>query len=490
MKFMKRSSLILIVFLLFTGTAFRTDAPVLYQFDHENVIGTSLQLKVIASSELVADKAEQLALLEIDRLTKILSTYDPGSEVSQWLKTRDAGVKVSPELFDVLTLFDEWSARTSGALTAAIGPAAELWRNAEASQRVPATDELAAAAEKINMKQWLLNNDTRTALHLTDQPLVLNSFVKGFIIKKVSDKIMSLPGVTGVVTNIGGDILIAGDHSELVRVSDPYRDAENDAPVSVIRLKEQAVATSGNYRRGYAVDGRWFSHIIDPRSAMPAGHISSATVVARDAVEAGALATAFNILSPEESARLAAAIPGVRYKIITTNGEIIESPGWNSLEIPFEDVKPAVSPAQQKLEIQFELARFEGRFRRPFVAVWIENKKKESVRTLAVWYNKPRWLPDLKRWYGKNQSLLDNMETRASISSATRSPGSYTLSWDGLDDQGKTLPSGTYTVYIEAAREHGTYQLMKQEIQWNGKPATYEVRGGVEITSARVTVSK
>lgn len=489
---MKRACLIFVLLSLFVGTAFRSDTPVLYQFDHENVIGTSLQLKIIASSEQIAEDAEQIALQEIDRLANILSTYDSNSEVSLWMKTKDSDVKVSSELFDVLQLFDWWKTRTSGTLTAAIGPASQLWRNAESLRRLPATDELDAAIAKINIKQWSLNVAARTASHLSDQPLVLNSFVKSYVIRKVSDKVMALPGVTGVVTNIGGDIVVLGDHRELVRIADPLADAENELSVSMIHLENEAIATSGNYRRGFDINGIWFSHIIDPRTAVPAGHILSATVIANDATVAGALATAFNILSPEESAELASTIPGVRYQIITAAGDIIQSGTWKEVEVPLysNDIEATTPSNQQKLEIEFELARFEGRFRRPFVAVWIENKQKESVRTLAVWYNKPRWLPDLKRWYSKNQSLIDDVTTRSSISSATRSPGSYTLTWNGLDDQGKTLAPGTYTVYIEAAREHGTYQLLKQEIRWNGNPGHYTLKGGVEITSAMMILTK
>jgi hypothetical protein len=141
------------------------------------------------------------------------------------------------------------------------------------------------------------------------------------------------------------------------------------------------------------------------------------------------------------------------------------------------------------LTITLELARFEGRFRRPFVAVWIENKKKESVKTVTLWYNKPRWLPDLKRWYSKNQKMMTDFSAMQTISSATRSSGEYTLIWDGLEENEKAVPSGTYTVYIEAAREHGTYQLTKQQIDWKGKPQHIDLKGGVEITAASLDIT-
>jgi hypothetical protein len=345
----------------------------------------------------------------------------------------------------------------------------------------------------MNRPQWELNATYHTATHLTTDPLVLNSFVKSYVINKVSEKIMSLAGVTGAVINIGGDILVIGTQQERIMVSDPNSDAENDKPLGVLNISNKAIATSGNYRRGYQIGEHWYSHILDVRNAMPATDIISATVIANNAVDAGALATVFNILSPEEISSLAKQIPGVEYLIITKTGHSIRSMGWKAFERISPDVAQRSSGEANgdfELTIELELARFEGRFRRPFVAVWIEDKKKESIRNLAVWYNKSRWLPDLKRWYSKNQPGKMGPDVMESISSATRSAGKYTLTWDGLDEQGKPVPSGKYTIYIEAAREHGTYQLIKQEIEWNNKPKHLDLTGGIEISSASLDYHK
>lgn len=488
-----RYSLPMAALLVFASSAF--DAPAttsLYQFDYENVLGTSFQLKIAANSEAVASHAELVALAEIDRLVSILSTYDPTSEVSAWQKTINQQIEVSEELFEVFLLFDDWKQRSSGVLTASVSPAIKLWENAESDQRVPSANELSLAIEAMQRPLWRLNVEKQTAINLSEQPILLNSFVKSYIIGKVADKLMSLHGVYGIVVNIGGDMVVAGSQTEMVQISNPLEDAENDDAISTLSLEQCAIATSGNYRRGFQIGTKWFSHIIDPRSAQPASHVLSASVVASNATDAGALATAFNILPPEESKLLALSVPGVEYQIITSDGREIVSGGWRHLQAGDPDILPANSKRASpgKLTIEIELATFEGRFRRPFVAVWVENKKKESVRTVAVWYNKPRWLPDLKRWYSKNQLKAQDIQEIASISSATRAAGNYSLVWDGLDDDGNTLPTGIYTIYIEAAREHGTYQLMKQEIEWNGKPKHFDLKGGTEISSASLEISK
>ncbi|HRI80411.1 MAG TPA: DUF2271 domain-containing protein, partial [Cyclobacteriaceae bacterium] len=140
-----------------------------------------------------------------------------------------------------------------------------------------------------------------------------------------------------------------------------------------------------------------------------------------------------------------------------------------------------------EVTIALELARFEGRSRRPFVAVWVENKKKEVVRNVALWYNKPRWINELRQWYNKNATTFETGDPAlGSITGATRSPGKHLLRWDGKDDKGSNVEPGKYTLFIEVAREHGTYQILKQEITLNKKPQHFDLPGGNEITSASV----
>ena len=90
-----------------------------YEFHHENVLGTSLTLKFYADSPADADRAEAAALAEIDRLAAILSSYDASSEFSRWTRTLNEPVRVSPELLEVLALYDDWRSRTGGAVSAA-----------------------------------------------------------------------------------------------------------------------------------------------------------------------------------------------------------------------------------------------------------------------------------------------------------------------------------------------------------------------------------
>jgi len=310
-----------------------------------------------------------------------------------------------------------------------------------------------------------------------------------------------------VVMNIGGDLVIRGAHAEMVHIAVPRSDFENGDPVAQLQVRDRAVATSGNYRRGVDIGGRHYSHIVDPRTGLTAEEVLSATVVAPRPSDAGALATAFCILTSEQSAALAASIPGTEYLLLTRQGGRIQSAGWKQFEIQNTATlalaaKPAApfTPAPAagtwdpnfELAVNLEIAQTTGNARRPYVAVWIEDKDKFPVRTIALWYQKERWLPELKAWYrdDRMRAMAEGNDLTASIASATRSPGKYALKWDGKDNAGKLVKAGTYTVCIEAAREHGTYQIIRQEVDFNGTPKQIQLPANQEIGSASLNYYK
>jgi FAD:protein FMN transferase len=467
-----------------------------YSFHHENVLGTSLELKVTSRRLDDAERAEARVLAEIDRQAKVLSGYDPDSEFSRWAKTRGLAVPVSEELFEVLSRFDRYRSLTGGALDPAAEAVTRVWQTAAASNRVPAQADIERAVDAARGPNWSLDRRRHTAMRTSSTPLILNSFAKSYIAGHAASAAMSSPEVTGVVVNIGGDLVVRGDGMETVHIADPRNDAENAEPISRIQVRDRAVATSGNYRRGLQIGGRSYSHIVDPRTGQPVDHILSSTVVAADPSDAGALATAFSVLTPEESARVAESIPGIEYLLIARDGRRIASPGWSKLAAAFAPQSTPALPQEAaadqwdpnyELTIDFELARIGGsRARRPYVAVWIEDENHFPVRTLALWHEKPRWIPDLRAWHRADRvrNQTERRDITASVSSATRPPGKYTVKWDGKDNNGKLVKAGTYTINIEAAREHGTHQHLHQEMEFKGVPQHLDLKGGTEISAA------
>jgi len=487
-----------------SGASSTAATDLFFNANYEHILGTSLGLKLGASSRVAADRAQLAVLSEIARHSAILSSWDPKSEFSQWVQSHGQPVPVSRELFDVLGLFDQWRVRTHGALDPSAQAVITAWTSAAARQRVPTADELAAALRTVRQPHWLLNGADMTATHLSEAPLVLASFTKSYIMDRVVAAAMRVPGIHSVVLNLGGDIVVRGAISEPIDIADPKDDAENSRPISQIVVRDGAVATSGGYRRGVDIAGVHYSHIVDPRTGMPAGDVISSTVVAPNPADAGALATAFSILTPAESERLAAATPGVEYLLVDRNGRRMASPGWYRLEATARPERSAVPPivasalpqtpaaargaaAQwdptMELSINFEIPVLDGRAQRPFIAIWIEDSDKFPVRTLALWYHEDRFLPEVKAWYRADRlrSMSENTSIVRSIGAATRPPGKYTLKWDGKDQAGNFVKPGKYTVSIESSREHGTYQIDRQEMTFNGTPQVLEFKPGTEL---------
>jgi FAD:protein FMN transferase len=135
----------------------------LFHFGYEYVLGTSLDLKVVALSRARAEDVAAAALAEIDRQARILSAWDRNSEFSNWLLTKNEPVSVSPELFEILDLFDRWRERTAGAIDASAETMVRVWQRAETENRLPSQAELSAGLASMGRKHWDLDAERKTA---------------------------------------------------------------------------------------------------------------------------------------------------------------------------------------------------------------------------------------------------------------------------------------------------------------------------------------
>lgn len=145
-----------------------------------------------------------------------------------------------------------------------------------------------------------------------------------------------------------------------------------------------------------------------------------------------------------------------------------------------------------ELAVDVTIATVEGaRVHRPYVAVWIEDNAGKPVRTLSLWVQTerrgPKWIPDLRRWW-RDEPNHDQLVS--TVSSATRGAGKYSLVWDGKDDAGKPVEQGAYTLLVEAAREHGTYGVVRKPMTVGSKPFSARAEGNVEIEDVAVEFRK
>ena len=300
---------------------------------YDGVLGTSLDLQLRTESAGAARRAEAAALAEVDRLDSILSGWSPSSELAQWLAGGEGDLPVSADLAEVLAAAETWRARTSGAFNPAAQSVVELLRDRDGAR--PASDDaLRALIAGIQRPLWAVDRRRGVARRLSSHAPSLDALAKGYIVERAAGAAAGVHGVAEVLLNIGGDIAHVGAGTIAVGVADPFAPAENAAPVAVIRLGNEALATSGGYRRNFVHDGRRVSHLVDPRTGQPVDHVASASVLAADCATADALSTAFSVLAPAESVALADALPGVGCLLVLADRSVVCSAAWTARTVP------------------------------------------------------------------------------------------------------------------------------------------------------------
>lgn len=471
--------------------------PRKFHFHHEGVLGTSFDLVVRTHDATMAVRAEEAALAETERLRKVLSTYDPTSEASRLNATGNLS-NCPPDLMSVLDLYESWRVSSSGAYNGQLGELVSLWRRAERMGVPPNESELGEIVRTISGSGWSVSAD-KAVLRLNAQPLNLDSLGKGYIIHRAAAAARAaLPSTAALLLNIGGDIFASGDgtlsNSWVVGITNPKEPADNAVPLTHVRLAERAISTSASYERGYTVAGRRYSHILDPRTGYPAQGIASATVVANDNPTANALATTLCVLKPEEGLALIEETAGAECLIVADDGQQFRSAGFAAIEVPAtgpakkaNESKPSLWPKDFQATLTFALKTPKpggrGGYRRPYVAIWVDDEKGKRVRTIAVWGNNENYFPDLHDWYYGEK---DRPQWALSIARATRPAGRHRVVWDGRDDSGNPLPLGTYTIVLEANREHGAYAKQRGKIVCGAETASGLIKASSEFEEGQL----
>jgi FAD:protein FMN transferase len=395
------------------GSAFRSES---HHFRYESVLGTSMDLMVCSPSSRVAEGACRTVLDEIDRLRSILDTRDPASEISRLEGSNDRR-ETSRELMEVLRAYEYWERRTGGVLSIRPG-GADAPRDLDALGKAYIIDRAAAAALKV----W--------------------------------------PSIDGLLLDIGGDIVTWGRSSEIA-VADPDAWYDNARPIATIDVRNVAVATSGTYARG--------AHLMDSRGGQSRRTPVAATVIASDTVTANALATTLCVTSAHDGLQLVESTPGAEAMRIAS-GLVQRTSGFALLERPSAAQTPATAnwPAGYQVAITLPLTAPRSS-KRPYVAVWVEDSSGKLVRVLAIWGDKSKYFPDLSMLWDR---VHGNVGQFRSVTRATRPAGKYALVWDGLDNDRKPLPLGSYRITVETNQEHGSYAKQAGTIDLGDSPTS------------------
>jgi thiamine biosynthesis lipoprotein len=277
-------------------------------------MGTSYSVKLVAPP-LTPDARARIAAAIRDRLAvvdRLMSTWNPDSELSRFNRHGDLSpFRVSPPTLEVFRIARSVSVLSSGALDVTAGPLIAAWGfGAGASSREPpSAAELARLSPRVGWQRVRIDPASSSLVKTHPETTCdLSAVAKGYAVDLVGRELAAL-GYADFLVEVGGELKARGHNArgEPWRVAIESPDARGGAGIArTVRLRDQAVATSGDYRDFHERDGVRISHIIDPRSGRPIEHgLASVSVVDDAAARADGLATALMVLGPEKGWELA-----------------------------------------------------------------------------------------------------------------------------------------------------------------------------------------
>lgn len=448
------------------------------QVQRDGVLGTSFEMQVDGDGKH-ASRAVEAALDEIERLERQLSTWRDDSALSRYNAGRLPAERLPEAVSEVLAQCERWRRETDGAFSCRLGTLIAQWRHADTSDQLPER----AAVRRQARALAALPAPTRGAL---DPALGLrfdvDGIAKGYILDRALVRARrAAPKAAGIRIDIGGDAVYWGHPEDRdawrVEVADPKQPIDNQPGMAQVRLASQAIAASGHHSRGYTIGRRHLSHILDPQEGWPLAYAPAATVIAADAATADALATALTVMSIRDGIALVDRIDGAAALVVSDAGIPFASARWPAA---LERDAGASSVTSAPVLIDYEIPAITAdRYRKPYLAVWIEQEDGRAVRQLHVLGDRSRWLSELPRWwrhYGRNDPA-----GALGIARPTRAPGQYTLAWDGRDDRGEPMPAGRYVLRVEAAREHGGHEDIALPFPLGGATSPLQHQGQAEI---------
>ncbi len=256
------------------------------------LMGSRFEITTVADNDTIAWKAINAGIEEIQRIEKIISSWNPKSQTSE--VNRQAGIQpvvVDKELFDLIFRAKKISDLTDGAFDISYASMDKLWHFDGSMTEMPSQEEVTSARSKINWQNIILDSEQQSIfLKEKGMKIGFGAIGKGYAANRAKAIMEKITGVHGGVVNASGDLITWGKSHQpegwTIKIADPKN---KDNVLGWLPMKNMAIVTSGDYERYVEFDGKRYAHIIDPRTGYPTTGIKSVTIVCPDAELADAL---------------------------------------------------------------------------------------------------------------------------------------------------------------------------------------------------------
>jgi thiamine biosynthesis lipoprotein len=296
------------------------------------LMGNRFEISVVADDSIWAEERIDMAVAEIRRIEKLLTTFSDDSQTNRI--NANAGispVKVAPEVFDLIARSIKISELTQGAFDITYGSIDKsLWNFDLNMKALPDAATARAAVSLINYKNVTLDSENTTVfLAKAGMRIGFGGIGKGYAADKAK-KVLQCNGVNSGIVNAAGDLVTWGTQPNgkpwTIAIADPDRET---MPFSTLNISNMAIATSGNYAKYVVIDGKKYSHTIDPKTGLPVSGIKSVSIISPSAEFADAMATPVTVMGAFVGLDLINQLQNVACVIITDENKVYTSKNIN-----------------------------------------------------------------------------------------------------------------------------------------------------------------
>ena len=291
-------------------------------------MGMPFRILLYARDPITAQAASDAAFIRIKQLNDIMSDYDPDSELSKLSRTSGQGreIPVSDDLWFVLQKAQALAEQTDGAFDVTVGPFVNLWRRARRQHELPPTSRLEQARRSVGYQHVRLNPKNHAVeLLVPEMRLDLGGIAKGYAVDEAL-KVLRRLGISSALVEGGGDVAVtdAPPGRKAWRFQLAPLDITNAPPARFLLLKNQAISTSGDLNQRLEIDGKRYSHIVDPHTGLGLTDHRLVSVIAPDSITADSATKVVSVLGPKKGLQFIESIPGASTRIMRNPLEKLE----------------------------------------------------------------------------------------------------------------------------------------------------------------------
>lgn len=322
---MKTKSITTFFLLIALVVHFTTNAQVLRKRT-TLLMGGCFDITIVGNDSLTAEKNIDVVIAEISRIENLISDWKSDSQISE--VNRNAGVqpvKVDREVFELTQRALRFSEVTNGGFDISFAAMDRIWKFDGSMTEMPSEEAIKKSVEKVGYKNIVLDSaNTTIFLKLKGMKIGFGALGEGYATDKCRQMMID-KGIQAGIINGSGDMSTWGKQANgkawNIGITNPFRP---EKLLAVVPLTQEAVTTSGSYEKFVVLDGKRYSHIINPATGYPATGLCSVTVFGPDAETANGLSTSLMVLGTDAGLQLLQQFSDYSCIMITDTGKVIK----------------------------------------------------------------------------------------------------------------------------------------------------------------------